>query len=157
MLGLGLASLACKTQNGYRKDIVGYPQLHYSAMLRFVLWTIWLGKSRRHEWGCFIGSSRKPQWITSQWKYVSYLRFGLPFKTCALVSILSKKIPVWHHWDWRVFDCNMRFHWKKTGLPCLMHIHENEILPVKLPTVCMECNEKKYCGCWRCEKDYMHS
>jgi len=32
---------------------------------------------------------------TSQWNYVLYLRFGLPFKTWSLVSILSKKIPVY--------------------------------------------------------------
>jgi len=35
------------------------------------------------------------------------------------------------------------------GLPCLMHKHENEILLVKFPTVCMECNGIKYCGCRR--------
>jgi len=34
----------------------------------------------------------------------------------------------------------------KIGLPCLMHIHENEILLAKFPTVCMECNGIKYCG-----------
>jgi len=33
----------------------------------------------------------------------------------------------------------MRFHWNNIGLTCLMHIHENEILLVKCPTVCMEC------------------
>jgi len=42
----------------------------------------------------------------------------------------------------------MWFHWKKIGLPCLMHIYVNEILPVKLPTVRMECNGRKYSGCW---------
>jgi len=88
----------------------------------------------------------KLPWITSQWNYVLHLRFGLPFKTFALVSILSKNIPVWH---W-VFYCNIQFHWKKIGLPCLINIHENDILPVKLPTVCMECNGRKYCGCGRC-------
>ena len=31
-----------------------------------------------------------------------------------------------------------------------LHIHENEILPVKLPMVCMECNGRKYCGCRQC-------
>jgi len=31
-----------------------------------------------------------------------------------------------------------------------LHIHENEMLPVKLPTVRMECNGRKYCGCRRC-------
>ena len=48
--------------------------------------------------------------------------------------------------------CNMRFHRKKIGVPCLMHIHENEILPVKLSTLRIECNERKYCGCrrWHC-------
>jgi len=99
---------------------------------------MWLGKCCNHE---------KLMKTTSQWNYVLYLRFGLPFKTCALVSILNKKIPLWHHWNWRVFDCSMWFHWKKIGLPCLINIHENNILPVKLPTVCMECNERKYCGC----------
>ena len=33
----------------------------------------------------------------------------------------------------------MQFHWKKIGLSCIMHIHENKILPVKLATVRMEC------------------
>ena len=79
-----------------------------------------------------------------------YLRVGLPFKTCALVSILSKKIPVWRHWDWRVLCyCNMRFHWKKISLPGLMHIYKKEILPVNLPTVRMKFNGRKYCGCRR--------
>ena len=103
----------------------------------------------------FISSTRKPPSITSQWNYILYLRFGLPFKTCTLFSILSKKYPVWCHWDWRVFYCNMRFHWKKIGLPCLIHIHENDILPVKFPTACMECNRKKFCGCRLCMKPYL--
>jgi len=31
-------------------NIVGYPPLHYSAMLRYVLWAIWLiEKYRYHE------------------------------------------------------------------------------------------------------------
>jgi len=30
-------------------SIVGYPQLHYSAMLRYVLWDNRLEKSRSHE------------------------------------------------------------------------------------------------------------
>ena len=34
----------------------------------------------------------------------------------------------------------MLFYLKNSSLPRLMHIHENEILPVKLPTVRMECN-----------------
>ena len=34
--------------------------------------------------------------------------------------------------------------------PAIMHIHENEILLVKFPMVCMECNGIKYCGCRRC-------
>jgi len=29
--------------------IVDYPTVHYSAMLRYVPWAIWLGKSRNHE------------------------------------------------------------------------------------------------------------
>jgi len=62
--------------------------------------------------------------------------------------IFSKKIPVWRLCDRIVFNCNMRFHWKMFGLPCLMHIYENEILLV-FPTVCMECNGIKYCGCRR--------
>ena len=102
-----------------------------------------------NKWGSFIGSSRKPLRKTSQWNYVLYLYFGLPFKTCALVSILSKNIPIWSLCYWRVFSCYMRFHLKKIGLPCLMHIHENEILPVKLSTVRMECNGRKYCSCRR--------
>jgi len=36
----------------------------------------------------------------------------------------------------------MQFRWKKIGLPCLMDIHENEILRVKLPTICMELTEE---------------
>jgi len=44
----------------------------------------------------------------------------------------------------------MRFHWKMIGLPCLMHIHDNEILLVKFPTVCLEFNGIKYCGCRLC-------
>ena len=32
-----------------------------------------------------------------------------------------KKIPVWCHCYWRVFNCNMQFHWKKIGLLCLLH------------------------------------
>jgi len=43
----------------------------------------------------------------------------------------------------------MRFPWKKIGLLCLMHIHKNEILPVKLLKVRMEYNRRKYCGCRR--------
>jgi len=35
---------------------------------------------------------------------------------------------------------NMRFHWENIGLSCIMHIHEIEIVPVKLPTVRIECN-----------------
>jgi len=181
-----------------------------------------------NSWGSFIGGIRKPLCITSQWNYVLYLRFGLPFKMATsmcdfakasnlfsinkfvgfqvdvlnkLLQVLKvtlgrkvlvtglrlkpttlftpvrcstnwasratghspcpnrtslhflflvhKKIPVWRHWDWRVFNCNMRFHWKKIGLLCLLHIHENEILLVKFPTVSMDCNGIKYCGCWR--------
>ena len=48
------------------------------------------------------------------------------------------------------FNCNMQFHWKKIGLSCIMHIHENKSLPVKLATVRMECNGRKYCGWRRC-------
>jgi len=29
--------------------IVGYPMIHYSAMLPYVPWAIWLGKSRNHN------------------------------------------------------------------------------------------------------------
>ena len=43
----------------------------------------------------------------------------------------------------------MQFYWKKIGLPCFMRIDENEIVSVELPTVRMECNERKYCGCRR--------
>ena len=43
------------------------------------------------------------------------------------------------------FHCNMRYYWKKIGLPCLMHIHENKIF-----AVCMECNGIRYCVCRRC-------
>jgi len=181
-----------------------------------------------NSWGSFIGAIRKPPWITNQWNYLLYLRFGLPFKMATSMSdfakvsdlfginkfkefqvdvlnkllellltpvvtlgrkvlvpggdlnqrpsvhrspalptdlagqrlkglvpailhhtILSKKIPEWCHWDWRVFYCNMQFHWKKIGLPCLMHIHDTEILLVKFPMVCMECNGIKYSGCRR--------
>jgi len=35
-------------RNQYR-SIIGYPRLHYSAMLRYVPWENWLGKSRSHE------------------------------------------------------------------------------------------------------------
>jgi len=38
---------------------------------------------------------------------------------CALVSILSKKIPVWCHCYWRVFNCNLRFHWKISPTSCI--------------------------------------
>ena len=44
----------------------------------------------------------------------------------------------------------MQFHWMKICLPCLIHIYENVIVPVKLPTVRMECNGRKYCDCRRC-------
>ena len=71
-----------------------------------------------------------------------------PYFTTLL--IFNKKNLVLRYWDWRVFYCNMRFHWKKIGLDCLMHNHENEILLSKYPTVCMRCNGIKYCGCRRC-------
>jgi len=72
-------------------------------------------------------------------------------KMC-LGSILSKKIPVWPHRGWRVFNCSMLVHWKNISHPCFMHIYENEILPVKLPLLRMECNWRNYCGCRRCAK-----
>jgi len=30
---------------------------------------------------------------------------------------LSEKIPVWRNFNGKVFNCYMRFHWKKIGLP----------------------------------------
>ena len=48
----------------------------------------------------------------------SYLKYENP----SMTSLLLKST---------VLNCNIRFHWKKFGLPCLMHIDENEILPVK--------------------------
>ena len=131
--------------------IVGYPTIHYSAMLRYVPWAIWFGKCRYHEklirqfhWFSF----RKPLRKTSQWNYILYLRFGLPFKTCVFISFLSKKIPVWRHCYWRVFNCNMQFYWKKIGLTCIF------IKTIFCQSNCpryiiMECNRKKYCGCQR--------
>jgi len=49
----------------------------------------------------------------------------------------------------------MRLHWKKIGLPCFIHIYKF-ILPVRLLTVRMVCNGRKYCGCrrWTLGRDY---
>ena len=50
-----------------------------------------------------------------------------------MISISSNKVWLWWHGYWRVFNCNMWFHWKKSCCPCLMHIHENEsIFPLYL-------------------------
>ena len=54
-------------------------------------------------------------------------------KTKNMISISSNKVWLWWHGYWRVFNCNMWFHWKKSCCPCLMHIHENEsIFPLYL-------------------------
>jgi len=46
---------ACSLHDAVQKllkdliPIVGYPLLHYSAMLHYVPWDNWLGKSRSHK------------------------------------------------------------------------------------------------------------
>ena len=43
-----------------------------------------------NSWGSFIGGIRKPLCITSQWNYVLYLRFSLPFKKATSMSDFAK-------------------------------------------------------------------
>jgi len=82
-------------------NIVGYPLIHFSAMLRYVPWAIWLGISFNYE-----SLMRQFYWFhmettaeTSQWNYVLYLSFGLPFKTCAYS---------WKHNILPRIECNRR-------------------------------------------------
>ena len=44
-----LTSMMKNLSQGNAFVIVGYPTIHYSAMLRYVPWAIWLGKSLNHE------------------------------------------------------------------------------------------------------------
>jgi len=44
----------------------------------------------KNSWGSFISAISKPPWITSQWNYVLYLRFGLPFKMATSRSDFAK-------------------------------------------------------------------
>jgi len=39
----------CSHEACFLTIIVGYPTVHYSAMLRYVPWSIWLGKSGSKE------------------------------------------------------------------------------------------------------------
>jgi len=41
----------------------------------------------------------------------------------------------------------MQIYWKKIGLPCLIHSHENDILPVKTgPHGFSACDARVICG-----------
>jgi len=43
-----------------------------------------------NSWGSFIGGIRKPLCITSQWNFVLYLRFGLPFRMATSLCNFAK-------------------------------------------------------------------
>jgi len=78
-------------------------------------------------------------------QFILYLRFCLPFKTCALVLFWVRKSQynVICKEEYLIVTC------EEDWSPLLHAYSWNEILPVSLPTVSMECNGRKYSDCRR--------